>query len=520
MKRKIVLWGHDENDKKILIALELVAKENKVNIYTFEEQLATELFYNLMMDDWRLGKEVNFPEGFKTVERPLSATEDLLPENIKVHRTDLISRAKAEWHFAVLSSKLYELYGTELEDLKEKINALKEYDNKAWDEMKAFWSKVQKQIFEKNLFREHADKLSEQTNALFSRLKELRTKANAELEKVSKEKFDVFSARLDEIGEKVEKGLGLNPIFEELKKIQNEFKDTEFTRQDRSKLWKRIDESFKKVKEKKYGKPQSSGGGVSRIERRYQGLLSAIDKMERSIARDQKDINFQSKKVDETDGQLEMQIRQAKIKMIEERINSKKDKLNEMLATRTDLEARMEKEKARAEKVLEKKELEKVKKEMKEKIASEIKEKTESLSEEEKRLREAADAINEIPGKKKDLKKDTMLGAISTTLGEAIGDVVDTVKAVGEVVGDKVEEKIDEIKEKVEFDEKVEKVKEAVDEVKEKIDMDAKVEKVKEAVEEVKEKVTEQVEHIADKIIPDDPGNETSDEVVSDSEEE
>ena len=73
-------------------------------------------------------------------------SESLLPDDIKVERTDLISRAQAEWHFVVLSAKLYEMYKTELDELKDKIDKLSDYDDKLWAEAKSFWSKVQDQV--------------------------------------------------------------------------------------------------------------------------------------------------------------------------------------------------------------------------------------------------------------------------------------------------------------------------------------------------------------------------------------
>ena len=487
MKKKIVLWGLDENEKKILIGLELLAQDNKVNVYTFPEEIATELFYNKLMDEWRLDKEIEFPVGHSKIERPLSVTEDLLPETIKVQRTDLIARAKAEWHFVVLSSKLYDLYGSELEELKQRINKMTSYDNAMWEEMKGFWSKVQSQIFEKNLFKEHGDKLKEQTNYLFDKLKQLRTKANEELDKISKDNVKGFGERIDAIIAKVEQGLGLNPLFDDLKNMQNDFKEAEFTRSDRSKIWKRIDEAFKLVKEKKYGKSSSSGGSSSRLERRYQGLLGAIEKMEKSIARDQKDIDFQDRKANASDGQLEMQIRQAKILMIQERMKSKNEKLNEMLATKADLEARLAKEKERQDKEAQKKEVKKRKEEVKEKIASEIKEQAETLDAEKEKLENAAEAINE--EKTKGGAKSSIISDAIEAVTDAVEDAIDTVKAVTEVVGDNVEAKVEEIREEHQIDEKLGQVKDIVEET---------MEKVGEKIEEVIDKVMDGGEKVDD----------------------
>lgn len=500
MKNKIVLWGNDGKDEKVLIAMELLAKENKVNVHTFNHEIVSEVFYNLMMDDWRGGKEVEFPEGFQTQVRELSVTDDILPEDLKVQRGDLINRAKAEWHFVVLSTKMYDLYKTELEDLKDRIEKLVDFDGGIWEEVKGFWGKVSEQSRERNLFRDHADKLKNDTNDLFTKLKEFRTKANEELNKLSKEHVAAFTQRLDSVRTKVDEGKSLSPLFDELKRIQSDFKNTDFTRNDRSKVWKKIDQAFKKVKEKKYGpaKTDGSGGAVSRIERRHQGLMSAIGKMEQSIKRDKKDVDFQNKRVNETSGQLEMQIRQAKVKMIEERIQSKQDKLNEMLATQKELEKRMEKEKARAEKKAEKKEIQDKKEEVKEKIQAKISDNMSNLSEDEAaKLSAAAQQLNRKPTKKAKAEstakesaetstetpaeaqaeiaeskpdqvqpptknesesaesstevvsedvpqeKESLLGAATAILGDAVENVVDSVKAVAAVVSDKVEDGIE-----------------------------------------------------------------------------
>ena len=174
MKTKVVLWGENASNEKILLAMELLERDNKVMLYVFPLEVATEDFYQSLLDLWRECKHVDFPQPHQVIERPLSVSESLLPEDIKVERTDLISRAQAEWHFVVLSAKLYEMYKTELDELKDKIDKLSDYDDKLWADAKGFWTKVQDQVKEQNLFKEHSAILKERTNILFDKLKDLK----------------------------------------------------------------------------------------------------------------------------------------------------------------------------------------------------------------------------------------------------------------------------------------------------------------------------------------------------------
>ncbi|HMX41852.1 MAG TPA: hypothetical protein PKD78_16050, partial [Saprospiraceae bacterium] len=153
MKNKVVVWGTNEQEEKVLIALELQAEANKVMLYTFPADIATDDFVNKMMNEWRDGKPVEFPEGHTTLERELSVTESLLPDGLKVDRSDVVSRAQTEWHFSVLSSKLHAAYQQELAEYQEKVRALSSYDAGMWDTLKQFWDKVQGQSRDRNLFR-------------------------------------------------------------------------------------------------------------------------------------------------------------------------------------------------------------------------------------------------------------------------------------------------------------------------------------------------------------------------------
>ena len=394
MKTKLVLWGYNEKEEKVLIALQLKPKDNKVDIWTFPETVATDEFARQLMGDWRNDKEVAFPDGNVHTERELSVTESLLPADLKVERGDIVQRAQTEWHFVVLSSKLNDVYKNELSDLQDKVAKLTAYSSDVWEDLKGFWGKVQDQVKERNLLREHADILRDETNVLFGKLKELRSALDDQFREMSKGHMDSFMSKLDAIDKNVADGVRLPAVFDQLKSLQRNFREIKLTREHRSKIWSRLDGAFKTVKEKRFGpEANSESSATERLTRRYKGLMGAIEKMDRSIARDEDELNFQRKRINNTDGQLEAQLRQAKIGMTEERVRSKKEKFEEMLKTKEDLERRIASQKDKDAKRQEKKELEAAKAAAKEKIANEIKNQAEARKDTDGKLEKAAESI-------------------------------------------------------------------------------------------------------------------------------
>ncbi|HAQ39208.1 MAG TPA: hypothetical protein DCX89_03595 [Saprospirales bacterium] len=483
MKTKIVLWGKTEKDEKVLVAIELIENENIVRTITIDEKDATEVFYNLMLNEWREGKDIDFPPSAKKYDKLLTVSEDILPDGLSVERPDLIIRAKTEWHFVVLSKKLYDMYSSELEDIKEKLKGLSDYDNEIWEELKGFWDKVQAQIREKSLFRNHIESLKVKTDEAFKLIKELKKRGEKELKEESSKNFAQFTEILNNIEEKVKGGLGLHPIFEELKEIQQKFRETDFSRDHRKALWDRIDKVFKDVKEKRFGNKASEKSPITRMQRRYDGLLEAIDKMEKSIERDKKEMATPDQGGSFSFGQLEQEIRKVKLSMVEERMRSKQEKLDDMLKTKDMLESKMKSESDRAEK---QKQFEHAKKEAEEKIAKDIRDRNEQLGQNEDELKKAAEKISESKTDSEKKEKKGILQKLAEKAEELIEegkeqaeDALITMKAVAEVVKDKVEDKMDGMEDKLEdFKEKAsdiadiieDKVEETVDRVKDKIE--------------------------------------------------
>lgn len=451
MKTKLVVWGTNAQEEKVLIALELLIESSAVHVYTFPENTVTEGFYKLMMEEWREGKPVELPEGYKMEQKQLTITDRLLPEGLKAEKEDLIVRAQTEWHFIILSDKLNQAYKSELEELRDRIDKLQAFDSGVWEELKGFWGKVQTQLRDRNLFKEHADMLRDMTNALFSEMKQLRAKKDEEFKKKSEEQRDYFMERLAEVEEKISKDKRLQSIFEELKKLQRKFKNTKLTKEHRAKVWERLDGAFKAVKEKRFGPGANKDHSpYDRLQKRYDGLLSAIAKMERSVQRDEDDLKFQQRKIERTDGQLEAQIRQAKLVMIEERIRSKREKLEDMFRTREELDKKLQILKQKEAERKEKERVEQAKKEAEQKIAQHIKQAAQASYEDKKEELEKAAAALETEGSTNaQEKKDRFLSAAATTLGEAFTEVVDTVRAIAEVMEDKLEEGFQEVRTKV-----------------------------------------------------------------------
>ncbi len=424
MKKKIVLWGKDPQENRVLMALELKPEKNEVDLLIFPEAVATEEFSNLMMTDWRNSKEVEFPAEPTAVNFALRAGGDLLPGGFEVERQDIVQRAQTEWQFIVLSHKLFTAFQAEIDDFKDRIDQAGQFEAGLWEELKGFWEKVQLQISDRNLFRDHIDYLRKETDGLFAKMKAYRSTADKYFQEASREKKDQLLQVLDEIENRLQQDARLQTLFNELKDLQREFREAPLTKGHRSKVWGRLDAAFKKVKEKKFG-PEKVGTGnrpLDRLQKRYEGLLQAIDRMTKSIQRDQKDQQFENRRLEKTDGQLEAQIRQAKLAMIDERIRSKQEKLEDMQKTRATLEEKMKKEEAREARREEERRKKELAREVKEKIAREIQEANDSRKEQKERLSQAAEQIT--GGKESvDHKKPAAipLKEIMQAIGTAVG---------------------------------------------------------------------------------------------------
>ena len=430
MRNRIAVWGRDAQEKRVLITIELQVADNIVRIETFPEKVVTDEVYSAFMEKWRKDEAVELPEPDRVIARELSVTESLLPDDLRAEQTDMIVRAQTEWHFHVLSEKLAENYRSEIAEIEDRIERAGAYSSDLWNQAKNFWQKVQSQLQDKTLLREQGNELRKRSDAVFARLKELRQEVNKQYEVESAKQKEKFAKLLEDAERRIGEGTHLNKVFQELRELQRKFHGVKFTKEDREAVYGRIDAAFKAVKDKRgQGSEKAAEGALNRHEARYQGLMKAMERMRKSIGRDEADLKFENRRIERTDGQLEAQIRQAKIVMIESRVASKRDKLADMEKTQQMLEGRIEKEKKRAEKQARKAAERQAKEAARAKIAAEMGNRAVS-PEEAAKLQEAADKIR---AGKKQAKADR-----KSLRAAAPGDVVANFAAFSQVLANEV----------------------------------------------------------------------------------
>jgi len=566
MRNRIAVWGRDAQEKRVLITIELQVSDNIVRIQTYPEKVVSDAVYKLFMEKWRKGQEGEYPEPDRVIARELSVSEGLLPDDLKAEQTDMILRAQTEWHFHVLSDKLAQSYKSELAEIEDRIERAGEYSSDLWNQAKNFWQKVQGQLQDKTLLRDQGNEIRKRVDVSFEKLKAMREKLNEQYKEESTKQVAKFGTLLEDVETRIGEGTHLQKVFNDLREIQRKFHNVKFTREDRDAIYSRIDAAFKTVKQKRGQGGNSGGGAAGRTQSRLDGLLKAMERMKSSMGRDQNDLKFERRRIEKTDGQLEKQIREAKVIMIESRLNSKQVKLDDMEKTKSMLETKIEQEKKKAEKRAKKDAERAAADAAKAKIAADIS--TREVSPEEKAKLEAAAAAI-VEGKKKkggrtkpedrvpenvanmvafseivegetpaaspmaEKAGDAIATAITTvgeaaesvteegglldqagsfiasaveTISEKLEDITDTAKAVAQVAGDKLEAAADVAEDKLEevMDAAGEKLEAAKDKAEDAVEAAKnKAEEVAEAVEDKAEEVAEAVENKAEAVAED-----------------
>src|SRR5690606_5917758 len=248
MKDRLVFWGKKNDTEKVLITMDLDEDHGTFEVQIIKAENVTEDFENLVRNEWRNNSgDVIFPDIDEKFTRELSLTQDILPKEYQVDRDDLLKMAQAEWNFFVLSKRLRNAYNEELEEYEEQLASLKEYSQELWSNMKTFWDKVQKQITERNLARRHGNDLKRRTNAIFAGLKSLRARSESKFVEETQLLKDKVLEKLQGLDSNMKEGNSQRHLFDELKKVQKEFKNLRCTRENHNQVWEKLDGLFEDI---------------------------------------------------------------------------------------------------------------------------------------------------------------------------------------------------------------------------------------------------------------------------------
>lgn len=343
MKDKIALWGTDERDNDVLIALRLRVNDNCVDIWTFPKNKIDHHIAEAMVREWDKIDPDNLPQPHNHLIQDMGQPS-LLPDHLRTADTDIISRTEKEWFVRVLSTKLKAKLIAEIEQLQAQTDALNDYDKDVWDLVQSYWTKVGLHFQSRDLNREDAGILRDRLNACFNKLKSLRKEDNSRHDQEAKANANALNAELAKLSAQIaQKNANIKNLFEQLKKLQERAIQVRLTKDQRNELRDQIDHAFEAIRN---ARKQSRH---DYYQNRITGLKDVIAKMEKSIAYDEKELKFQQSRFHQMSGQLEIQLREAKMQLTQSQLAGKVEKLNEMRTTLNQVLAEVEREAKRDE---------------------------------------------------------------------------------------------------------------------------------------------------------------------------
>lgn len=327
MQSRFTANGLTADDKEVILAYQLKEDEFKVDLYIVPKKSLKGDLQQQLETQWVAGDAFEFPETAVFINPNLNA-ESLLPDDIRSEEAGKIRIKQNEWAYTLLTAKLWESYLNELDVLKKKAAELVQYDRQLFDDAKSFWERVLEHRKERDISQDGLDKIKDDVNSIFEKLKTFRKTESAEFEAASGKLRDEVLAKLEELKKKVTEKANFKALLEELKTLQNESRKNRYSKADDAQVRKASDSLFHYIND------QRNHFFNDVTASRVKGLNEVIEKMEQSLNRDKKDFEYMQKKGDSSKvSSLEMQLLKVKSNMLQETINSKEAKLKDIRLT-------------------------------------------------------------------------------------------------------------------------------------------------------------------------------------------
>jgi hypothetical protein len=327
MQSRFTAKGVTSEDKEVVLAYELKEEEFKVNLHIIPKKSLKGEKQEQLEKNWVDGEAFEFPEGTIEVAPNLNA-ESILPEDIRSEEAGKIRIKQNEWAYILLTAKLWESYLLELEELKKKAAELTQYDRKLFDDAKSFWERVLEHRKERDISQESLDKIKDDVNAIFEKLKTFRKAESAEFESTSAKSRDEILGKLEKIKGRTNEKANFKGLLDELKNLQNENRKNRYSKADEQQIRKAFDSSFQYINE------QRNHFFSDKNAARIKGLTDVVERLEASLNRDKKDLEHMQKKSESNKiSSLELQLIKVKSNMLNETVASKEEKLKDIRAT-------------------------------------------------------------------------------------------------------------------------------------------------------------------------------------------
>jgi transposase len=319
--------GVDEKDKQVLLAYELNEDAFKVDLYIIPSKLLSKEQIEFLEKDWIGGEAFEFPEETIKVNPNLNA-DSILPDNIRSEETGKIRATGNEWAYNLLTAKLWESYLIELDELKKKSAELTHYDRQLFDDAKSFWERVLEHRKERDISQERLDKIKEDVNSIFEKLKTFRKTESAEFESASAKLRDDILASLEDLKKRMDEKANFKALADELKNLQHDTRKNRYSKADDVLVRKGFDSAYQYLSEQRNNFFSDKNAG------RIKGLNEVIQKMEVSLKRDKYELEkLTARSGSNKASSIELQLAKLKINMLNETVVSKEEKLKDIRST-------------------------------------------------------------------------------------------------------------------------------------------------------------------------------------------
>ena len=327
MQQHLVVWGDIGTDRKALITIELIEESSKVIYHAFPKETVTKELQDQLFTIWKNGGAFAFPDDLLTWEVDSNA-DNLLPEDIKLHKPHILINAQRQWQKKVMLKNNFLLFKEKVEVLKLELDSLKAFDEKVWNNAKTLWNEILSTKKENLLVWQDADALKIKINEIFDGLKAFKRINNEKNYEESASLLQLYKKRINERIEKLVYPDEWSNIFNSFKEIQNEISKDNLTYKHKRILFNKLNAGFKDLRN--YRKTNQ----IHHLEERISGLNRVLSGLDNAIEKDEESYQHQIEKMKHyTRGKMTDEEINEQFKPLKEKIVSKIKKVKSIKKT-------------------------------------------------------------------------------------------------------------------------------------------------------------------------------------------